>query len=57
MTSDLGSIECHECGTDIPPEAEHYPHQPDCTLGQVGWCTCHHPVHPDCCTNCAEVPW
>jgi hypothetical protein len=59
MTTYLDGPEpCRTCGTDIEPDDEHYPHEPDCTLGDVGWCTCHHPTHPDCCPNCNEgVPW
>jgi len=50
--------DCRTCGTPIEAGAEHYPHEPDCTQGSAGWCTCHHPVHPDCCPTCnTGVPW
>jgi hypothetical protein len=49
---------CRTCGTDIEPDDEHYPHPPDCDRNEAGWCTCHHPTHPDCCPECNEgVPW
>jgi Bacterial regulatory proteins, gntR family len=44
---------CDECGTAIEAGSEHYPHQSDCPGIESGWCSCHGPVHPDCCTACA----
>jgi hypothetical protein len=43
---------CATCGDAIEPDAEHYPHEPDCQLGVLGWCSCHAPTHPDCCPEC-----
>jgi hypothetical protein len=43
---------CGECGHPIEPGAEHYPHRAGRTLGDVGWCDCDHPTHPQCCPTC-----
>ena len=43
--------DCVSCGEAIEPWTEHFPHEHDCERGADGWCTCHLPSHPDCCTD------
>ena len=47
-----GSFVCSTCGGPIAADEEHYPHQPDCQLGYLSYCTCFAPTHPDCCPEC-----
>jgi hypothetical protein len=43
---------CSRCDLPIPPEVEpHFDHGPDCPR-EV--CSCDLPVHPECCTVCAN---